>query len=533
MNYQELTRELKDLAQLIKRQNGMAAIAEILAYFLFGLASFFVLDYLGHFPLFMRLFVLIIGLVCLFYFFKKKHLNKCTKTFSEEEVSLMLEDKFPEFRSRAISTLQFSNESQTGMMSAQLIEGMKEQTFSLAEERDFKLIIDKSGLIKRVKYLALASVLIVVMFALAPQSFSLYLQRFISQVEYPTKTKLKNIEMAPYAIMGESFQIKVHVAGVIPSQGQLSLLDADEDIQFDLKPSDEPGIFICEIPSVLKVFEFEGQIGDLKLAPTQVKLEKRPVASAIQIHVSPPQYTGIKAYVENSGNIQVPQGSKITFKITPSKSLDELKFISEETLSFTQDGGHWIYEVDALKNFTYSFQMIDQLQLQSVNIPQYSIKVKEDRKPRIELVEPQTVYELSPKSRMRLEAKINDDYALSQVKVQYHVSDNGSLDEDLIMWTDWKNVEDLANSNFILKELWDNNKIELEKGQTLNIRLMAIDNSPESHETYSEELNIPIISTKELKVKLAGDFLNTIEPVEDILLKLNDVKRKTDRLGEK
>ncbi|MDD7986033.1 hypothetical protein PQO01_13865 [Lentisphaera marina] len=534
----QLNVELESLSKKLRQQVLIKAVFEGAAYFLFGLVAFFILDRFGDFPMAFRIIVLLSGIGCLLYYLKTKYWLNYTSPYSREEVSLLVEKKFPQFRSRLISTLQFSKNKPGKMVSADLVDGMMDQTFDMYGDYNFSEVIDTEALKKVLKVFVISLAGIILMSIIAPQSFPIYLQRFYSQLAYPTSTQFEEINLPEYAIAGEETSMSIKMTGELPASGYITVYSSESKAEYDVDQSEEKGVYQFAIPAQMENLSMRFKIGDYSSQAYDLPIKKRPAIAELKVEVIPPAYTGIKAYTEESGNLQVPFGSKLNFSLKTSKELNEFKLIpkiDEVVLPKVQGAGsQWNFSLNAETKMKYTFQLLDQDSLESKGIPEFSLRVKVDKAPRVRLIEPSALRELSPISRMPLEAEFEDDYQIASVKVLYTVIDS-EYDQDLDFdeFKVWKSYADINDKTFSLKELWDNRSIEVEAGRNLKVRIQVTDNAPEPQTSFSQDILIPIISQEELKGRLADEFLNSVEPVEDILLKLNDVNRKMDRLGDK
>ncbi len=533
-----LLKQLDQIGNQIKSQILLKGILELTAVILTGIMVLFVLDVLAHFPYVVRLLILFGGLGYVGYRFANGALKRYKQELTPEQVSLMVEKEFPQFRSRMISTLQFDKAPPKSNMSLELIGGMVSQTFSLLKNVTLTKVIDRSWQKKSYLSLLAAVCVSVVLIASLPDSFKVYLKRLVLPVSYPTKTQVVKVELPTYLIAGESFHIKVLAKGVLPDLGSVSLSAGGDTLQADLQRVNEEGEYSCKLNGILEAGSLRVSLGDFETDSIAVNVVHRPRISKINLQVISPEYTGLKDVNQNSGNGQFIAGSKIRLEITPNKALQEVTLFNKSTEErlpeFTKSGEKWIAEFAPKRSLTYTFTMLDEQGLSSKDIPEFRLTVKEDRKPYIRLLKPTSLKELSPVSSIELEAKIRDDFSVAHVQVLYSVSD-GEVDsqtdaEDFEVAFDYKNI---SKQEFVLKELFKNAKLNLEVGQLLKIRIEATDNSPQKNKTISEDILIPIISEAELRQRLSEELFRDLEPVYDLQNDLNESNRKTNSIGER
>ena len=536
----DLVKHLEKIATEIKSQELLKGILTVSVAVLVGVCVMFLLDIMVHFPYVIRLLVLISGIAYGIYWFMKNPWKKYSKEINTEKVSLMVEDKFPEFRSRMISTVQFNRALPKNNISLQMVGGMMKQTFSMVKTVTMDAVIDKAW--QKKTYMSFfASILVsVILVAAMPSTFKVFLQRLVMPVQYPSKTKVVNIEIPEYLVAGEEFTIKISAEGQLPALGTVVLKSAGDSLNNDLvKVGEEGGQYESTFSGVIEEAGIVIELGDYTSDLIPLKVVKRPGIGHLTVTVTPPEYTGVEAFSVKSGNTQVLAGSKVRMEVEPSKKLFELKLLNktstEEMPQFVLKENVWVAEFEPKRSLTYTLSMLDELGLVSKDIPDFRLSVKEDKKPIIRIIQPVTLNELSPKSAMNLEAKIRDDYKVSKVRILYAVT-SGEYDENedqLAEFSVHKSFDSVNEKNFHLQEIWSNKPLNLMEGNLLKIRIEATDNSPEQNVTVSEDILVPIISDAELRQRLSEEFVDAILPVEDLKLKLNKSNRKTEKLGDK
>ena len=535
----ELVKSLEKISSDIKGQALMRGVLKVTIAVLAGICLMFLLDIAVHFPYVIRLLLLIGGVGYAVYWFNRNPWKQYKHEITTEKVSLMVEDKFPEFKSRVISTIQFNRALPKTNISLPMVGGMMKQTFAMVKKVTLGDVVDKSW--QKKTYMSfLCSVLVsVILIAAMPSTFKVFLQRLVMPVQYPSKTKVVNIEIPEYLVAGEEFKIKVDAEGQLPSLGTVTLnTEAGDSLAVDLVKLNEGGSYESKFAGVIEKASLTIELGDYTSKKIDLKVVKRPGIGHLTVTIFPPAYTEIEPYTIQSGNTQVIEGSKIKMEVEPSKKLFEIKILNktstEQMPQFELKEGKWTAEFSPKESLTYTLSMLDELGLVSKDIPDFRIRVKEDKKPTVRIVQPSSLNELSPKSAMNLEAKIRDDFKISSVRILYTVTE-GEYQESDAQFVEYKvnkSYDPVNQKTFHLKEIWSNKSLNLVEGNLLKIRIEATDNSPQKNVTVSEDILVPIISDAELRQRLSEEFVDAILPVEDLKLKLNKSNRKTDKLGD-
>ncbi len=536
----DLVKHLEKIASEIKSQELLKGILTVAVAVLFGICAMFLLDVMVHFPYAIRILILIAGIAYGVFWFVKNPWKKYSKDVTTEKVSLLVEDKYPEFRSRMISTIQFNRALPKNNISLQMVGGMMKQTFSMVKNVTMGNVVDKTWQKKTYMSFLASIVVSVALVAAMPATFKIFLQRLVMPVQYPSKTKVVNIEIPEYLVAGEEFKIKITAEGQLPSLGTVTLKTAGDSLDADLmKLGEQSGDYEANFSGVIEEAGIVISLGDYTSDLVPLKVVKRPGVGHLTVTVTPPEYTGVKPFTVKSGNTQVLAGSKVKMEVEPSKKLFEIKLLNktstEEMPQFVLKENMWVAEFEPKRSLTYTLSMLDELGLVSKDIPDFRLSVKEDKKPIVRIIQPAALNELSPKSAMNLEAKIRDDYQVSKVRILYTIT-SGEYDENedqLAEFSVHKSFDSVNKKNFHLNEIWSNKKLNLQEGNLLKIRIEVTDNSPAKNVTVSEDILVPIISDAELRQRLSEEFVDAILPVEDLKLKLNKSNRKTEKLGEK
>ncbi|MCM8533263.1 MAG: hypothetical protein NE330_18990 [Lentisphaeraceae bacterium] len=532
----ELINELDKLGAEIRFQNLLEGMVRLLYWSIFAIVLLFALDYLVHFPYAIRLIAFVGGLGYAGYWFIVNPWKQFNRQLTTEEVSLLVEDRYPEFRSRVISTLQFNRNLPKTNMSLELVSKMMHQTFSMTKDKALSAIVDKTWQKKNFMTLVVSVAVISGVVATQTDTFRYFLKRLVLPVSYPSLTKVTNIEMPEYLVAGEEFTIKVKANGVLPTLGTVSLLTDTDRLDTDLVPIDRQGLYESQLSGIIEDGNIEINLGDFTSEVIPLKVVQRPTIAKMTLSLTPPEYTTLPQTDTQSGNARMLYGTKVKLTIKPNKKLKELKFLNKTTTekiaNFVEKDGVWELSFTPEASMTYTLSMLDDFGLVSKDIPDFRLTVKDDRKPVIRVMKPYSLTELAPQSSLKLEVKIKDDFNLQSVKILYTIT-NGEYEQDseFQQFKVKKSFKDIQSNQFVIDEIWSNRKLDLKEGNLLKIRIEAVDNAPTPNISYSEDILVPIISDAEMRSRLSEEFVEAILPVEDLKLRLNKSSRKTSKLG--
>ncbi|WP_242926171.1 DUF4175 family protein [Pontibacter vulgaris] len=134
------------------------------------------------------------------------------------------------------------------------------------------------------------------------------------------------------------------------------------------------------------------------------------VIQKIEITITPPAYTGKKAYQADNPNLRVEQGATVNWRITTNKPAQQLQLVLNETNPVKLNGKNGSYTL--AKIFTepalYHFNLNGQKSVY------YTLEIIPDEAPVLQITKPEQYTEIlfGDAQRVTLQAKLTDDYGL-------------------------------------------------------------------------------------------------------------------------
>ncbi len=430
---EQLERRLASLGGKIRLQYLVEGFFRVVGIFLLGLVAFYLIDYLTRVPFEIRLVALVSGLAYGLYWFNKKFVSKYRKTLSTEEVSLLVERANPDLKSRMISTLQFEERGVNQGTSKQLVDGLIGQTFEMVKTVSWGSVIDKTWIKPTMKVLLVAICLVVLSVAVSSEHFLIYLKRFVSSTaRYPTKTMIVDVNFVNvtkgdiYRIPeGEKIVIEVKAEGVLPVVGKVSIYaSSGSESDFDLvQDQNEPSLYRVSLDPILEKVKIEIFLGDCEWGPVSVDIIPRPTITNIKAVVKSPAYTEIGVQTLDTGNLQIIEGSEVEFEVTTDKKCKsfEMYIVNGDVkpASFTKKSDYvWSTNLHVSQSFKYSFQLIDDGDLNSINVPVYTVSVKQDMSPVVQVFKPSSSSEAAPISKIPFLFDVKDDFKVQTIRVR-------------------------------------------------------------------------------------------------------------------
>ena len=255
---------------------------------------------------------------------------------------------------------------------------------------------------------------------------------------------------------GDGVTIAARVTNAVPDFINLRLQDDNLNWRDVSMPRDRTGnesaTYSYFIPSLVEDTTYYvtfSERGEQSSPQYQISLFDLPRVEQIALAFDYPEYTGIEDMVEeDSGDMIVPEGTRVEFLVTFNKAIarahvefDESYNTDEEAISTTAtyediqlsiegNTGSGTFMVN--QDGVYRIQATDFSDLESQNPLDYFIRAIEDTPPELALQRPGRDQDVMPLEEVVLEASATDDYGLSELKLNYSVVGSGEVEVDFL-----------------------------------------------------------------------------------------------------
>tara|TARA_B100000941_G_scaffold290925_1_gene276329 strand:+ start:208251 stop:211505 length:3255 start_codon:yes stop_codon:yes gene_type:complete len=385
------------------------------------------------------------------------------KNISDIDASRDIGNHFPEISDKLVNYLQISEltSSDTSLLAAAIEQKTRElNVFQFQQAVDFSILK---------KYLYAFLVLITVVFLLSfintpavtesSKRIMLYDQHFKKKA--PFEFLLQNTDLNVFR--NENLELKLKVTGEsIPES--VYILTENRRIKLAKLNNDSFGFKFNSVNNPMSFqFEAAGYLSD----EYNIRLLDRPELRTFSIDLDYPRYTRLDdETIANTGNLLIPEGTRIKWNLNTTNTSSAHLIINEKASSFeNKTDKAFLIEKVALSDFTYNLQLKNEFGSNRSEI-EYHVKVVKDEYPQIQVVYlPDTILYQS----IELSGSLHDDYGVSAVSLSYR---KGFSDP-------FRKVRLLANINQQDRKFyfsWPMDTLALEKSQTLEFYLSALDN---------------------------------------------------------
>jgi hypothetical protein len=407
----------------------LTLIGMVLAYFL--------IDWVFDLPYFARLITVAGALGFVGYIVNKHLLRELKKIKDDDEIALRIESRNPDLRGRLISTLQLTRAEKTGAYvgSAELLQALETETVSMSEPLDFSRIINTQIM----KKFGIAATIIVVIKIVLLIEFTDHFEalggRLVhADARFPTKTRIKEIQVLDYVARGDDLSIKVLLdpSSKLPEEpGSCHFLGIGGGrVSIDLNRSDSD-VFVGTLSKPVEDMEMVVKIGDAQSNPQKIRVLPRPEiqTDASSVQYKYPPYTQLPPpEPEKFGGLSILTGSKVDFTIKSTKALAAAKLVRSDGAGFElqksgQDGTDWkLVDMPVEKSGSFHLVLIDTDKLQNSRPPvEYPIDARPDHPPVIKMASPSRDVTVIPTARANIVFNARDDFGIRVVWLVYRV----------------------------------------------------------------------------------------------------------------
>ncbi len=526
-NYDQLMTKLDDfirkyyINQFIR--GGLYTVGLVLAMFL----AFNLLEYYFYFSTAIRktLFFSFIGVTggAVAYWMVDPMIRyfKLGTTISHEDAAMIIGNHFVDVKDKLLNILQLRKQ-ENHVTEAALIEASIEQKTQSIKLVPFQAAIDLRKNRTYLKYALPPFLFLLVILLAAPGIIREGTSRIIQNDKKFTKAapfyytiKEQNLEVVQF----QDFELLVHVDGsVLPNEVFVNV----DGFQYSMDKKDAH-TFAYTFRNVQKEVAFVLSSGSVISESYTLEVIKKPNLVDFSIALAYPSYTGRKDEVlENSGDLNVPEGTKITWLFETQETDDIALFFGEDANMVSaekRDENTFRYVRRASQDELY------RLYLSNSRVPQadsllYGISVTKDACPQVNA---EKIVDSLDRTLVYFVGDASDDYGLQSLSFNYMVTQaNGTiqpLQKAKMQKQDGREIQ--------FDYVFDLKKLALNPGDQVSFYFEVFDNDAVNG-SKSAKTSIMSIERPTLEeIQLAED-----KNEEEIKSELKDALKALDKLQE-
>ena len=451
------------------------------------------------------------------------------KTLSHEQASAIIGQHFEPVKDKLLNTLQLKKLSDLNPEQRSLIDASINQKIADLKSVPFTSAIHIKENRKYLKYAVTPMAVIVFIFFASPSILSESTARlinhnkqFIKKAPFSFEILNKNLS----AVQGSDYTLMVKLTGdEIPSELYL------EDGVNTFKLNKENTIrFNYTFKNIQKNKKIRLRGGEFSSNDYLLEVKAKPSIINFEVFIEYPAYLNKPSTVlENSGDLTVPEGSKINWKFNAqhSEQLD-VKIDSKKYLIRQTNDNAFNFTHKAIKNLVYSVKPINK-GVESSQAVNYQLLVIPDLLPAIEVNERQDSVN---NKLLYFVGQINDDHGFSKLTFNYKLV---SQDPENKVKPEIKSVafnKNTLQSNFL--HAWNMGESGAGPGEQIEYYFEVFDNDgvngPKASRSAIKTIKLP--SEKEIEEQLEKNTKQIKEKMEQAIKKSIRVDKEAKKLNQ-
>ena len=447
-------------------------------------------------------------------------------TISHEQASAIIGRHFTPVKDKLLNTLQLKKLSELKPEQRSLIDASINQKIAELKPVPFTSAIHINENRKYLKYLLAPLAIIIIVFFAAPSILSESTERLINHnkrfiKKAPFSFEIVNEKLS--VVQGSDFTLLVKLSGnEIPAE--LYLEDGLNTFKLD---KENIISFKYTFRNLQKNKRIILKAGEFRSEDYLLEVKAKPTLFDFDVLIEYPAYINkSNEKLENTGDLIVPEGSRISWKFRAENS-DQIDMLMDKK-SFPlkeSDENLFKFSFKAIKNLSYSIRPVNSKVSESDSVS-YELRVIPDLLPVIDVNERAD----SVNSRLLyFVGQASDDYGFSKLSFNYRVlSEKDAKSETRSVKFD-KNA---LQSNFFY--VWDVNEVDAKPGEQIEYYFELFDNDgvngPKSVKSSIKTLKLP--SEAELEKKLEANSEQIKKKMEQAIKKSAQLEKDTKKLNQ-
>jgi hypothetical protein len=503
------------------------SLSLLLGYFLFAVLSeyFLWLDSWARLLL-VGAFVGLAGFCIWKFLLKPLQWFTMKKGLTAEEAARIIGGKLHTVDDRLLNIIQLSQQQGNPLTEASL-----QQKFGSLQNVSFEQVVD---LRENRKYLPYLLIPVAIVLALlignsgiitkSTERIIHYNQQYSPQAPFTFKVLNQNLT----AFYGEDFVLRLQIAGEsIPEDVYIAM--QGQNFKMTGTPTKE---LVYTFEKVQSGISFQFYASGFYSEQYQINLITRPELASLKVSLAYPSYLGKAGEeIENAGNLEVPEGTKITWRLNTSNTTKGIigfrsSGLENEMQHFEDQGFTFSKNIQNPDQYWITLSNDESENKDKIN---YSISVIKDQYP--ELVVSQMRDSVLYKN-IFIGGSIADDHGLSQLKLSYDILKDGKNS------TGTKSITIPINRKLNRQEFvyqWSIDSLKLQPNDQLSYFVQVWDNDGVngSKSTKSASYVFHIPTKAEIKNEIAkseskteSDITESIQKAETLREKIEDAQKK-------
>ncbi len=341
------------------------------------------------------------------------------KGISEVEASKIIGNHFPEVKDKLLNMLQLNESKQN----SELIEASIAQKSKELQPIPFKRAVEYT---KNKKYLKFAIIpFLIWLLVFITGNISIFSDSFSRVMNYdkvylpPAPFSFSILNESLTVVKGEPFTLQIETVGnTVPENVKINFSNESYYLE-----NSALGKFQYSFSRIQKSIKFYLEANGVTSEIYQISSIETPVINNLKMVLQYPVYTGKQnEVVQNTGNVSVPKGTKITWQIETEKT-DSIAFIpnDEPPGFFTKNAKEYFsFSKQVFNAISYKITTSNQ-QLHDYESLNFVIQVIPDEHPQISV---NSDIDSISRGPAQFVGQVSDDYGLNKLQMVYYNKSN-------------------------------------------------------------------------------------------------------------
>ena len=333
---------------------------------------------------------------------------------------------------------------------------------------------------------------------------------------------------------GSNLDVQAQVSGRLPGSMQIRLQREGEAAQWYDMESLEPGIFRYTLLEPQASLSFQAVNGGYASEPGALKVVPDPAIGQLVLRYLFPNYTGLPEQVqEGGGDIQALPGTQVRLSMRANVPLasGRMRFeVGDEVPLAITNGQELHGQLLVMQDDAYVIEVEDLHGLKNSRLPRFTVQVRPDAVPTVEVAEPVDGVEVDETTNLRIRYEAADDFGLQNAALVYLgpaggeqrvPMHQGRFDRSSVFETFSWNMRDWAlpdgDTLQFYVEVYDNDTISGPKrgvSETVTLRMRNREQEHDELEQLQEELADATLDLLADHLDLAAEFEEWQEQAE-------------------
>lgn len=342
---------------------------------------------------------------------------RISKTMSNEEAAKIIGNHFGEVKDKLLNILQLHDQANAAENTL-LVRASIDQKIRELKPVSFPKAIDLSRNKRFLPYLLPPTLVFLFILFAAPSIFKEGGKRLLHNDEFfekemPFQINIDNAKLE--VLQFENYTLKVHITGnALPAD--ISIAFGDVSYKMTKTAGDK---FEYEFVNVQEAQKFHFVAGEFRTKDYVLQVLAKPMITGFEVLLDYPEYTGRPdEKIENTGDISVPEGTRVTWKFTTAAT-DRLMFINDKAPINADASAENVFTISKILSQSMNYSVVvSKEQRPSKDTVNYHAQVIPDEFPQIRVDE---FKDSLNKSFTYFSGEASDDYRLKRIDFVYNL----------------------------------------------------------------------------------------------------------------